>query len=99
MPILGVRSDYYDFAVTVGEADEEIFNQNEAKIISRGWVFHSSGALKIVGIGYFKDMSRIGEQNSLSFKLKRGRYGLEILGGYQSQILAARPLPATIRLF
>ena len=39
VPILGVRSDYYDFAVTVGEADEEIFNQNEAKIISRGWIF------------------------------------------------------------
>ena len=39
VPIPGVRSDYYDFAVTVGEADEEIFNQNEAKIISRGWIF------------------------------------------------------------
>lgn len=84
MPILGVRSDYYDFVVTVGEADEEIFNQNEAKIISRGWVFHSSGTLKIAGIGYFKDMGRIGEQNSLSFRLERGRYRLEILGGYQS---------------
>lgn len=84
VPILGVRSDYYDFAVTVGEADEEIFAQNEAKIISRGWVFHSSGTLKIVGIGYFKDMSRIGEQNSLSFRLERGRYRLEILGGYRS---------------
>ncbi|AKT91621.1 hypothetical protein [Campylobacter gracilis] len=84
VPILGVRSDYYDFAVTVGEADEEIFNQNEAKIISRGWIFHSSGTLKIAGIGYFKDMSRISEQNSLSFRLERGRYRLEILGGYQS---------------
>nr|WP_314118986.1 hypothetical protein [uncultured Campylobacter sp.] len=51
---MGVRSDYYDFAVAVGEADEEIFNQNEAKIISRGWVFHSSGTLKIVGIGILK---------------------------------------------
>ncbi len=91
VPILGVRSDYYDFAVTVGEADEEIFNQNEAKIISRGWVFHSSGTLKIVGIGYFKDMSRIGEQNSLSFKLKRGRYGLEILGGYRSANFSGSP--------
>ena len=84
MPILGVRSDYYDFAVTVGEADEKIFAQNGAEIISRGWVFHSSGTLKIAGIGYLKDMSRIGEQNSLSFKLKRGRYRLEILGGYRS---------------
>nr|WP_314883550.1 hypothetical protein [uncultured Campylobacter sp.] len=46
MPISGVRSDYYDFAVTVGEASEEIFAQDEAKIISRGWVFHSSGTLK-----------------------------------------------------
>ena len=93
MPILGVRSDYYDFAVTVGEADEEIFNQNGAKIISRGWVFHSSGTLKIAGIGYFKDMSRIGEQNSLSFKLKRGRYRLEILGGYQSANFSGSPAP------
>ena len=83
VPILSVRSDYYDFAVTVGEADEEIFNQNGAKIISRGWVFHSSGTLKIVGIGYFKDMSRISEQNSLSFRVERGRYRLEILGGYR----------------
>nr|WP_315055050.1 hypothetical protein [uncultured Campylobacter sp.] len=91
MPILGVRSDYYDFAVTMGEADEEIFNQNEAKIISRGWVFHSSGTLKIVGIGYFKDMSRIGEQNSLSFKLERGRYRLEILGGYRSANFSGSP--------
>ncbi|MBS6152857.1 MAG: hypothetical protein KH703_05525 [Campylobacter gracilis] len=91
VPILGVCSDYYDFAVTVGEVDEEIFNQNEAKIISRGWVFHSSGTLKIVGIGYFKDMSRISEQNSLSFKLKCGRYRLEILGGYRSANFSGSP--------
>ena len=91
VPILGVRSDYYDFAVTVGEADEEIFNQNEAKIISRGWIFHSSRALKIAGIGYFKDVSRISEQNSLSFKLERSRYGLEILGGYQSANFSGSP--------
>ena len=91
VPILGVRSDYYDFAVTVGKADEEIFAQNEAKIISRGWVFHSSGTLKIVGMGYFKDMSRISEQNSLSFKLKRGRYRLEILGGYRSANFSCSP--------
>ena len=91
MPILGVRSDYYDFAVIMGEADEEIFNQNEAKIISRGWVFHSSGTLKIAGIGYLKDMSRIGEQNSLSFKLKRSRYRLEILGGYRSANFSGSP--------
>ena len=91
VPISGVRSDYYNFAVTVGEADEEIFNQNEAKIISRGWVFHSSGTLKIVGIGYFKDMSCIGEQNSLSFKLKRGRHGLEILSGYRSANFSGSP--------
>nr|WP_314521920.1 hypothetical protein [uncultured Campylobacter sp.] len=88
MPILGARSDYYDFAVT---ASEEIFAQNEAKIISRGWVFHSSGTLKIAGIGYFKDMSRISEQNSLSFKLERGRYGLEILGGYRSANFSDSP--------
>ena len=93
MPILSVRSDYYDFAVTMGEADEEIFNQNEAKIISRGWVFHSSGTLKIAGIGYFKDMSRIGEQNSLSFRLERGRYRLEILGGYRSVNFSGAPAP------
>nr|WP_314871307.1 hypothetical protein [uncultured Campylobacter sp.] len=91
VPILGVRSDYYDFAVSTGEASEEIFAQNEAKIISRGWVFHSSGTLKIVGIGYFKDMSRISEQNSLSFKLKRGRYRLEILGGYRSANFSGSP--------
>ena len=91
VPILGVHSDYYDFAVTVGEADEEIFAQNEAKIISRGWIFHSSGTLKIVGIGYFKDMSRIGEQNSLSFRLERGRYRLEILGGYRSANFSGSP--------
>ncbi len=93
MPILGVRSDYYDFAVTVGEASEEIFAQNEAKIISRGWVFHSSGTLKIAGIGYFKDMSRIGEQNSLSFRLERGRYRLEILGGYRGANFNGSPAP------
>ncbi len=91
MPILGVRSDYYDFAVTASEADEEIFAQNEAKIISRGWVFHSTGTLKIVGIGYFKDMSRIGEQNSLSFRLERGRYRLEILGGYRGTNFSGSP--------
>ena len=93
VPILGVRSDYYDFAVTVGEASEEIFAQNEAKIISRGWVFHSSGTLKIAGIGYFKDISRISEQNSLSFKLKRGRYRLEILGGYRGANFSGVPTP------
>lgn len=91
VPISGVRSDYYDFAVSTGEASEEIFAQDEAKIISRGWVFHSSGTLKIVGIGYFKDMSRIGEQNSLSFRVKRGRYSLEILGGYRSANFSGSP--------
>lgn len=91
VPISGVRSDYYDFAVTVGEASEEIFAPNEAKIISRGWVFHSSGTLKIAGIGYFKDMSRISEQNSLSFKLKRGWYRLEILGGYRGANFSGAP--------
>lgn len=91
MPISGVRSDYYDFAVTVGEADEEIFAQNEAKIISRGWIFHSSGTLKIAGIGYFKDMSRISEQNSLSFRVERGRYSLEILGGYRGANFSGTP--------
>jgi len=91
VPILGVRSDYYDFAVTVGEASEEIFAQDEAKIISRGWVFHSSGTLKIAGIDYFKDMSRISEQNSLSFRVKRGRYRLEILGGYRGANFSGSP--------
>ena len=93
VPILGVRSDYYDFAVTVGEASEEIFAQDEAKIISRGWVFHSSGTLKIVGIGYFKDMSCISEQNSLSFRVERGRYRLKILGGYRSVNFGGAPAP------
>ncbi|WP_298833485.1 hypothetical protein [uncultured Campylobacter sp.] len=91
VPILGVRSDYYDFAVAVGEASEEIFAQNEAKIISSGWVFHSSGTLKIAGIGYFKDMSCISEQNSLNFRLERGRYRLEILGGYRSANFSGSP--------
>lgn len=91
VPISGVRSDYYDFAVTAGEASEEIFAQNEAKIISRGWVFHSSGTLKIAGIGYFKDMSRISEQNSLSFRVERGRYSLEILGGYRGANFSGTP--------
>ena len=93
VPISGVRSDYYDFAVTVGEASEEIFAPNEAKIISRGWVFHSSGTLKIAGIGYFKDMSCISEQNSLSFRVKRGRYRLEILGGYRGTNFSGAPTP------
>ena len=93
VPILGVRSDYYDFTVSTGEASEEIFAQNEAKIISRGWVFHSSGTLKIVGIGYFKDMSCISEQNSLSFRVERGRYSLEILGGYRSANFSGAPAP------
>ena len=93
VPILGVRSDYYDFAVTASEADEEIFAQDEAKIISRGWVFHSSGTLKIAGTGYFKDMSCIGEQNSLSFRVKRGRYRLEILGGYRGANFSGAPAP------
>ncbi|WP_298061402.1 hypothetical protein [uncultured Campylobacter sp.] len=91
VPISGVRSDYYDFAVSTGEASEEIFAQNEAKIISRGWIFHSSGTLRIVGIGYFKDMSCISEQNSLSFKLERGRYSLEILGGYRGANFSGAP--------
>ena len=91
VPISGVRSDYYDFTVTVGEASEEIFAQNEAKIISRGWIFHSSGTLKIAGIGYFKDMSCISEQNSLSFRVERGRYSLEILGGYRGANFGGTP--------
>lgn len=93
VPISGVRSDYYDFAVSTGEASEEIFAQDEAKIISRGWVFHSSGTLKIAGIGYFKDMSRIGDQNSLSFCVERGRYSLEILGGYRGANFSGAHVP------
>ncbi|MCP1298748.1 hypothetical protein NK356_06195 [Chryseobacterium sp. S0630] len=80
IPIIGVEEDYYAFRVSVNE--EKILNDDEVEVESRGWVFQTANnEVKIVGIGYLKDITTINEENSITLSLENGWYSLKIRGG------------------
>lgn len=83
IPIIGVEEDYYAFRVSVNE--EKILNDDEVEVESRGWVFQTANnEVKIVGIGYLKDITAINEENSITLSLENGWHSLKIRGGSQN---------------
>lgn len=80
IPIIGVEEDYYVFRVSVN--DEKILSDDEVEVESRGWIFQTANnEVKIVGIGYLKDIAAISEENSVTLSLENGWYSLKIRGG------------------
>ena len=62
--------------------EEKILNDNEVEVESKGWIFQSaSNEVKIVGIGYLKDIASINDENTITFSLENGWYSLKIRGG------------------
>lgn len=81
IPILNIPSDYYSIKLVNNIPRENILN------ISNGWVFYStSGLVTIVGIGYFKNITTINENNSLLFSLSKGWYELNIISYYENSL-------------
>lgn len=80
IPIIGVEEDYYAFQVSVN--DEKILNDNEVEVESKGWIFQAANnEVKVVGIGYLKDITSINDENSITLSLENGWYSLKIRGG------------------
>ncbi|TZF93718.1 hypothetical protein FW781_18690 [Chryseobacterium panacisoli] len=80
IPIIGVEEDHYAFRVSVN--DEKILNDDEVEVESRGWIFQTANnEVKIVGIGYLKDITSINAENSITLSLENGWYSLKIRGG------------------
>lgn len=80
IPIIGVEEDYYAFRLSVN--DEKILNDEEVEVESKGWIFQTANnEVKIVGIGYLKDIAAISEENSVTLSLENGWYSLKIRGG------------------
>ncbi|MFP8894214.1 hypothetical protein [Chryseobacterium sp. EZn1] len=80
IPIIGVEEDYYAFRVSVN--DEKILSDEEVEVESKGWIFQTANnEVKIVGIGYLKDIAAISEENSVTLSLENGWYSLKIRGG------------------
>ena len=80
IPIIGVEEDHYAFGVSVN--DENILNDDEVEIESRGWIFQTAdNEVKVVGIGYLKDITSINDENSITLSLENGWYSLKIRGG------------------
>jgi hypothetical protein len=81
IPMLGVIPDYYSFSLNLNK-NNPILKGPDILIRSDGWIFNCiSSTLKIVGIGYFSDISLINATNSLTFGLENGWHKIEITGG------------------
>ncbi|MET3037273.1 hypothetical protein ABXT08_14280 [Chryseobacterium sp. NRRL B-14859] len=80
IPIIGVEEDYYSFRIST--KGESILNDNEVAAQSEGWIFQSANhEMKIVGIGYLKDISSINEENSITLPLENGWFSFKIRAG------------------
>ncbi len=79
IPIIGVRTGYYHFTVTV--ENKFMMKADEIKARSSGWIYHTeSGQLSVVGIGYLKNIDSMGS-NCLTYPIDNGWYSVEILCG------------------
>lgn len=80
IPVIGVEDDYYSFQVSTGE--EYILDHNEVEAQSTGWIFQASNnEVRVVGIGYLKDITLISDDNSIILPLENGWYSLKIRAG------------------
>lgn len=80
IPIIGLPDDYYNFQI-----GNKTTVQNKM-IDSAGWIFNGqNGIVRIMGIGYFKDMSAINEINSLNLRMEEGWKELSIISYYDDE--------------
>ncbi|PWN71105.1 hypothetical protein C1631_000300 [Chryseobacterium phosphatilyticum] len=83
IPVIGVEEGYYSFYLS--NHGEQILTQEEVAVQSQDWIFQStSNEVKIVGIGYLKDISSINDQNSVSIPIENGWFSLKIHGGMKN---------------
>ena len=80
IPIVGLTSDYYAFKII-----KEL--PLDYKVISEGWVLNViSAQIRIVGIGYFVDIEKIDDSNSISFSdIPNGWYKLSIVSYFDDE--------------
>ena len=80
IPIVGLTSDYYTFKII-----KEL--PLHYKVISEGWVLNViSAQIRIVGIGYFLDIEKIDDSNSISFiDIPNGWYKLSIVSYFDDE--------------
>ncbi|MFN0224503.1 hypothetical protein [Paenibacillus sp. KR2-11] len=83
IPVIGLNTSYYQFHIAFHDDKRSLLlNENETKVSSSGWVFHTeSGQLRVAGVGYFKNIDSIHTNNSLTFAIERGWYSVSIRCG------------------
>jgi hypothetical protein len=82
VPLIGLPDDDYRFYLQ-RDKTEVVTGQ---LIKSTGWVYNArSGEVRVVGIGYFKDIDSIDNDNSLLFNLTEGWKKLTIYSVLQNQ--------------
>ncbi|AZB32509.1 MULTISPECIES: hypothetical protein [Chryseobacterium] len=80
IPVIGVEEDYYSFCISAN--DDRVLENEEVAAQSDGWIFQTSNnELRVVGIGYLKDISSINDENSIRLNLENGWFSLKIRAG------------------
>lgn len=80
IPLIGVEEGYYSFYLSTNE--EHILGNGEVAVQSDGWIYRTTNnELRIVGIGYLKDISTINDENSIKLNLENGWSSLKIRAG------------------
>lgn len=80
IPLIGVEEGYYSFCISTGE--EHILENGEVAVQSDGWIYQAANnELKVVGIGYLKDISAINDENSIRLTLENGWSSIRIKAG------------------
>lgn len=80
IPVIGVEEDYYSFQISTN--GERILSNAEEAVQSEGWIFQTANnEIRVVGIGYLKDITTINDENSIRFTLENGWFSLRIFAG------------------
>lgn len=83
IPVIGVEEGYYSFCIS--KNDERALNHDEVAVQSEDWVFEvTNNEVKIVGIGYLKDITSINEENSITLSLENGWFSMKIYAGMKN---------------
>ncbi|SIT02816.1 hypothetical protein SAMN05421786_104142 [Chryseobacterium ureilyticum] len=83
IPLIGVEEDYYSFCISTN--GDHVLGNGEVAVQSEGWIYQTTNnELKIVGIGYLKDISTITDENSVKLTLENGWSSLKILAGIKN---------------
>lgn len=83
IPVIGVEEDYYSFCISAN--DDRVLGNEEIATQSDGWIFQTSNnELRVVGIGYLRDISTINDENSIRLNLENGWFSLKIRAGHKN---------------